>query len=81
MDDDYRVIFVMLIELLAGIFFLAAWFVSDAIITSKRIKENQIAWNEYSKGMTAEEKLDCFADFLYERRMEKGWKFFYIPKI
>lgn len=71
----------LIIILAAGLLFLAIWLISDRIITNKRIAENQKAWNEYSKGMTEDEKLDCFADFLWERRIEKGWAFFYIPKI
>ena len=64
----------------AGLF-LTIHFVSDRIITSKRLKDNQKAWDEYSKGMTFNEKLNVYNDWCKKRKLEKGWKYFYFPRI
>jgi hypothetical protein len=72
---------VAFLALVVGLLFLAAWFVFYTIITNKRIKDNQQAWNEYSKNMSHDEKLGCFIDFLYARKAENGWEFLYIPKM
>ena len=43
---------------LVGILFLTLYLITDKIITEKRLKENQIAWDEYSKNMSKSEKDD-----------------------
>ena len=66
---------------LIGIIFLWAYLIVDKIITSIRLRDNQKAWNEYSKGMTLSEKLDVYNEWCRRRKIEKHWEFFYFPKM
>lgn len=75
------IVLVVLLHLVIGILYLGSWFLVDLLITNKRVEENQKAWNEYSKNMTYNEKLECFIDFLRERQLEKGWPYLYIPRM
>ncbi len=74
-------IFAMISESVAAITFLFLYQVIDEIITNKRLKENQILWNEYSKNMTFNEKMDCYLYWCKQRKVEKGWRNYYFPKI
>lgn len=65
---------------LVGILFLTLYLIADKIIAEKRLKENQIAWDEYSKNMSKFEKDDCFLEWCNERKMQMGWRFFYFPQ-
>ena len=53
----------------------------DRYITKKCLEINQKEWDEYSKNMTYQEKLDRFNDFLYEQRAKHNWDYLYIPFI
>lgn len=61
--------------------FLIIFFAVDRYLTNKRIKINQLAWDEFSKGMTDREKMNCFMDFLYRQQEKYGWSCLYIPWI
>lgn len=71
---------ILLMFCIFGIF-LGIYFAIDKIITNKRLNENQREWEKYSEGMTDTEKRECFSDWLTMRKLEKGWSFYYIPKI
>lgn len=64
----------------AGIYILV-YYLIDRHLTLKRIVINQREWDEYSKGMSDQEKLDCFNEFLIRQKVKHGWKFMYIPWI
>ena len=53
----------------------------DKAISSKRLEENQIAWNEYSKEMTFDEKLEHYIKWCERRKVEKGWGNYYFPRM
>ena len=65
--------------LIAGVIFILVYVLVDNAITCKRVEENQIEWDKFSEGMTTEEKRDCFLDWLYMRKAEKGWNYLYPP--
>lgn len=52
----------------------------DRIVTNKRIKENQIAWDNFSKNMTYDEKIECYLKWCNEQRWQNGWHNYYFPK-
>lgn len=60
---------------------LAIFFIVDNVTTSRKLKRNQKLWNEYSKGMTQDEKLEVFCDWIKENQRKHGDKFMYIPKM
>ena len=62
------------------ILFIFCYWIFDRIIAAKRLKENQIAWDEYSKNMSKSEKDDCYLEWCNERKMQMGWRFFYFPQ-
>lgn len=53
----------------------------DKAISNKRLEENQIAWNEYSKEMTFDEKLEHYIEWCERRKVEKGWENYYFPRM
>lgn len=67
------------VMLLIGIIYISVWYFIDSLITKKRIKENQIAWNEYCKDKTLEQAYDLFLPWLDSRKIEMGWNFYYFP--
>lgn len=71
---------VIILAILA-IVFTVIYLFADHVITIIRVEQNQKAWNEYSKDMTDSEKLNCFGDWLSMRKNEKGWKYFYVPRL
>lgn len=71
-----RVVFLSL----GGILFLTLYLIADKIITEKRLKENQISWDEYSKNMSKSEKDACYLKWCNERKMQMGWSYFYFPR-
>lgn len=72
---------VVLIICVLAFLLIEIYFLLDAIITRKRLKENQIAWDEYSKDMSYMEKMEIFPEWLESRKLEKGWSFYYIPRM
>ena len=71
---------VMIIGLI-GTTFLWVHFIVDRIITTIRLRDNQKAWDEYSKGMTLNEKINVYDEWCRRRKIEKHWKFFYFPRM
>ena len=63
------------------ILYMAVFFIADRIITLRRLAESQRAWDEYSKGMSPDEKSDRYLDFCEKQKRAKGWKFCYYPRI
>ena len=53
----------------------------DRKITRKRLEENQRLWDEYSKGMTYEEKCEVYFEWCTLRKIESGWSYFYFPRL
>lgn len=53
----------------------------DTVITRKRLAENQREWDAFSEGMTRDEKLEIFDDWLIERQKQTKWDCLYIPRI
>jgi len=72
--------YVMLAEVIMATLYLIIYLMVDRVITKKRLRENQLAWNEYSKNMTFDEKIDCYIDWCKQRKLEKGWRFYYFPR-
>ena len=58
---------------------LITYMIADSVTTAKRTKENQIAWNEYSKDMSPIEKYGLYFEWCLARKLENGWKYFYFP--
>lgn len=73
-------IYVCIGEFIIGLLYLIIYIVIDNLITRKRVKQNQIAWDKYSKNMTYREKQDCYLDWCIQRKAENGWRFYYFPR-
>ena len=71
----------MLLELIMGLIFLGIYIFIDALITRKKLKRNQLLWDEYSKDMTHDEKMECFLEWLHDNKAKHGDSFYYIPRI
>lgn len=71
----------MLLELVVGLLFLSIYIFIDALITRKKVKRNQLLWDEYSKDMTHDEKMECFLEWLHDNKVKHGDSFYYIPRI
>ena len=61
--------------------FLLIVLIADLCITNKKLKRNQFLWDEFSRNMTKEQKLDAFDKWLEENRLKHGEYFYYIPKM
>ena len=70
---------IILIMLIFTIIFIAGFYLVDLYLTRKRVSKNQREWDEYSKGMTDQEKMACFFDFLYRQKVKYNWNYLYIP--
>ena len=71
---------VMIIGLI-GTTFLWVHFIVDRIITTIRLRDNQKAWDEYSEGMTLNEKFNVYNEWCRRRKIEKHWEYFYFPRM
>ena len=71
----------MLILVATGTIVVVTDYWIDRIVTRKRVAENQRAWDEYSKGMTKEEKLSVYSTWCELRRAENGWEHYYFPRM
>lgn len=71
----------MLILVAIGTIVIVTDYWIDRIVTRKRVAENQRAWNEYSKGMTYEEKCEIYFEWCTLRKIENGWSYYYFPSI
>lgn len=72
---------VVLMNVIIGLVFLGIYFTADTLITRKKLKRNQLLWDEYSKNMTHDEKMDCFLEWLQDNKQKYGDDFYYIPKM
>lgn len=63
------------------ILILTVYWIVDSIITNKRLKQNQIAWDEFSKNMSCKDKKQCYLEWCHKRKIEKGWRNYYFPKM
>lgn len=59
---------------------LAIYLTIDKIILHKRLKETQIAWDEYSKNMTWQERNENYLTWCEEYKYRKGWGHYYFPR-
>lgn len=69
----------MIIETIFFATILVIYLVTDRIILHKRLKETQIAWDEYSKDMTRQERSENYLEWCENHREEKGYRLFYFP--
>lgn len=65
----------------ATFLFLGVYFLIDHIITGKRLKINQKAWDEYSSNMDFNRKLNEYLPWCREQKIKNGWKFYYFPRM
>jgi hypothetical protein len=65
----------------ATFLFLGVYFLIDHIITGKRLKINQKAWDEYSANMDFNRKLNEYLPWCREQKIKNGWKFYYFPRM
>ena len=65
----------------APFLFLGVYFLIDHIITGKRFKINQKAWDEYSANMDFNRKLNEYLPWCREQKIKNGWKFYYFPRM
>ena len=70
-----------LILIIFSVVYCIGFVVFDSIITRIRLNISQKEWDEYSSGMTENEKLECFIDFIEQNKIKHGWEFLYIPKM
>jgi len=70
-----------LIMLLIATIFLLVYFIVDRVITTSRLRDNQKAWDEYSEGMTLNEKFNVYNEWCRRRKIEKHWEYFYFPRM
>lgn len=69
------------VSTISAILFILVFVAWDRYITQIRLKQNQKAWDEYSKGMSFSEKLDSYEQFCEEQKVKNGWNYYYFPKI
>jgi hypothetical protein len=74
-------IIVMLAIAGAAFLFLGVYFLIDHIITGKRLKINQKAWDEYSANMDFNRKLNEYLLWCREQKIKNGWNFYYFPRM
>lgn len=65
----------------ATFLFLGVYFLIDHIITGKRLKINQKAWDECSSNMDLNRKLNEYLPWCREQKIKNGWKFYYFPRM
>ena len=65
----------------ATFLFLGVYFLIDHIITGKRLKINQKAWDECSSNMDFNRKLNEYLPWCREQKIKNGWKFYYFPRM
>lgn len=70
------VLMIIVVLAVAGIIF-----VCDTLNAWIKLKRNQLLWDEYSKNMTRDEKMDCFIDWLERNKAEHGDDSYYIPRM
>ena len=69
------------VSIISAMLFSIVFIAIDRYITQTRLNQNQKAWDEYSKGMSFNEKLDSYLLFCEEQRVKNGWDNYYFPKI
>lgn len=60
---------------------LVVYFLIDYIITVRRLKISQKAWDEYSANMDFDRKLDAYLPWCEEQKIKNGWNFYYFPRM
>lgn len=65
----------------AAFLFLGVYFLIDHIITGKRLKINQKAWDECSANMDFNRKLNEYLPWCREQKIKNGWNFYYFPRM
>ena len=55
--------------------------VVNRIYTKRKLQENQQRWDEYSKNITYEEKMEVYLKWCEERKASTGNKFYYFPRM
>ena len=73
-------IIAMLVITGAAFLFLGVYFLIDHIITGKRLKINQKAWDEYSANMDFDRKFDAYLPWCREQKIKNGWHNYYFPR-
>lgn len=81
MEKGESMFLIVLMDVIIGLVFLSVYFIADTLTTRKKLKRNQLLWDEYSKNMTFDEKIDCFSDWLKYNKEKHGDNFYYIPKM
>ena len=72
---------VVFMDVIIGLVYLGIYFTVDALITRKKLKRNQLLWDEYSKDMTYDEKLECLLEWLHDNKVKHGDSLYYIPRM
>lgn len=67
--------------IVGALLYILVWLAWDKYITQTRLEQNQKAWDEYSNGMTDNEKWGCYELFCEEQRVKNGWRFYYFPRM
>ena len=70
----------MLVIAGAAFLLLGVYFLIDHIITVKRLKINQKAWDEYSANMDSDRKFEAYLLWCTEQKMKNGWHNYYYPR-
>lgn len=78
-EEGGRIILECIIIGLVAFLIIFVYIKADDIITGKRLRENRLAWNEYSKNMTDYEKEEVYLKWCKQRKLEKGWNYYYFP--
>lgn len=73
-------IIAMLVIAGAAFLLLGVYFLIDHIITVKRLKINQKAWDEYSANMDSDRKFEAYLLWCTEQKMKNGWHNYYYPR-
>ena len=60
---------------------VVVYFVVDRIITTRRLKINQVEWDAFSAGMSESQKLEVFNDWCRESKIRHGWRHYYFPRM
>lgn len=80
MNSVLIVIVTILTAIIAIMTIPTIYYFADRIVTNKRIRENQIAWDNFSKNMAQNEKIECYLKWCDEQKYKKGWRNYYFPR-
>lgn len=76
---------VLIIILISAVLFILYTFINPEVRESlyfgkKKLRENQEAWDIYSKNMTDQEKDDCYIEWCEWRKHVTGNHFYWFPR-